>query len=300
MGRVDGKVAFITGGARGQGRSHAVALAREGAQIVLTDICEPIPEVLPYATSTQDDLDQTVRLVEDLGQRCLGIKADARSSEQMQAAVDRAIEEFGHIDVLCVNHGVFSAAPWDAITDEAWDTVIEVDLSAVWRSTRPVIPHMVAQRSGSIIFTSSTAGLKSVPGLAPYVAAKHGVIGLARVLAAELALHSIRVNSICPANVATPMLLSQPIFDLFAAKEGATQEEAAWPALNQNLLPVPWIETEDVSNAVLFLASEESRFITGHALPIDSGQANQPSGIPPQAAERLGELEYLARQRDSA
>jgi SDR family mycofactocin-dependent oxidoreductase len=276
-----------------------MVLAREGAQIVVTDICEPIPEVLPYATSTQDDLDETVRLVEDLDQRCLGIKADARSSEQMQAAVDRAIAEFGHIDVLCVNHGLFTAAPWESITDEAWDAVIEGDLSSVWRSTRPVIPHMVKQGSGSIIFTSSAAGLKPVPGLAPYVAAKHGVVGLARVLAVELALHSIRVNSVCPTNVATPMLLSQPIFDLFAGKEGATMEEAAWPALNQNLLPVPWVEAEDISNAVLFLASEESKYITGHALPVDAGYINKPSGIPPQAAERLGELAYLAQHSGS-
>jgi (+)-trans-carveol dehydrogenase len=159
MQRLEGKVAIITGGGRGQGRTHAERLASEGADIVVTDICEPIPEVAPYDTATQDDLDETVRLVEKTGRRCLGLKADARGASQMQAVVDETIAEFGRIDVLSVNHGVAINLPWDQQTDEIWDTVIETNLSAPWRVARCVIPHMITQQSGSIIFTASTAAV---------------------------------------------------------------------------------------------------------------------------------------------
>jgi SDR family mycofactocin-dependent oxidoreductase len=289
MGRLDGKVALITGAARGQGRSHAVTLAREGAQIVATDLCEQI-ESVPYALATQADLDETVRLVEDLDQRALGIKADARSSDQMRAAVEETVSEFGRLDILVVNHGTVIPVGWEQMTDDIWDEQIETLLSAVWRTTRAAIPQMIEQGGGSIVFTSSVAGLTGYYSMAAYTAAKHGVIGLMRALSADLAPSWIRVNAVCPTNVATPLLHNQTMLDLFTGKPGATVEDMAWPAQTMNLLPIPWVEPEDVSNAVLFLASEESRYMTGVALPVDAGLLNQPPGVPPMASQRIAEL----------
>jgi SDR family mycofactocin-dependent oxidoreductase len=290
MGRVDGKVVLITGAARGQGRSHAVTLAAEGASIIAIDICDQIASV-PYAMATQADLDETVRLVEALDRRCLGIKADCRSSEQMKSVVDAAIAEFGRIDILSVNHGIFSINPWDEVTGEEWDDTIATDLTGVWRATRPVIPHMIEQGAGAIVFTSSGAGLSSVRRMGPYLAAKHGVIGLMRWLAAELAPHWIRVNAICPGNVATPMVHNPQVLSVFSGgKADATVDDAAFAAQAMSLLPIPWLQPEDISRALLFLACDEARYITSFAMPVDAGYLIQPPGIPPIAIERITEL----------
>ncbi|MDT5084877.1 MAG: hypothetical protein QOI79_2748 [Mycobacterium sp.] len=291
MGRLDGKVALITGGGRGQGRSHAQLLAREGADIVVTDICEPIPAVAPYDTATQDDLDTTAKLVENLDRRCLAIKADARSSAEMKRVVDTAVAEFGRIDVLAVNHGVAINLPWDQQTDTVWDTVIENNLSAVWRVARAVVPQMISQGSGSIIFTASTAAVTPYPSLSAYSAAKTGVLGLMRSLATELGPHTIRVNAVLPGNTGTPMLHSQSVLDMFNGGPGGTVEKMQFPSQATMLLPIPWLEPEDISAAVLFLASDDARHITGVALPVDGGTLTQPPGIPAIAATRIGELE---------
>lgn len=297
MGRMDGKVAFITGGARGQGRSHALVLAREGADVVITDICEPIPEVAPYATATAEDLDETNQLVESLGRRCLAIKADARKSDEMRAAVDRTMNDFGRIDAVAVNHGVAMYRPWDQQTDEFWDTTIETNLSAPWRVVKSVIPHMIEQGSGSIIFTASFAAVKPAHALSAYSASKAGVLGLMGVLASELGPYGIRVNAILPGSTGTPMLLDQHMLDLFNGGPGGTVEAIKFPSQATMLLPIPWLDPEDISHGVLFLASDESRHVTGIALPIDGGMLSQPPGIPPIAAERLGSLEAQLAER---
>ena len=273
MGRLDGKVAVITGGARGQGRSHALTLAREGASIVVCDICEQLPTV-GYPMATEADMDETVRMVEDLDRRCVAVRADVRSGEQMRAVAERAMSEFGRIDILCGNAGISSSYgnAWE-ITDEQWDETIAVNLTGVWQSCKAVIPHMISGgNGGAIIITSSAAGLKGFANSAHYVATKHGVVGLMRTLAIELAPHSIRVNSIHPTVVDTPMVMNDLIFSLFSGgKAGATLEDAK-PAMDaMNLLPIPWVEAQDISNAVLFLASDEARYVTGVTLSVDAG-----------------------------
>lgn len=294
MGRLDGKVAVITGGARGQGRSHAVTLAREGAKIVVTDICETIPSVI-YPLATEADLAETVRQVEALDQPCIGIKADARDSAQMNDVAERAAGELGGIDIVVANAGIATANLWSEVDDQVWDETIDTNLSGVWRSIRPCIPHLVEAGGGAIVMTASSAALRGQLGLVPYSAAKAGVYGLMKTLSVELGPHNIRVNTISPGATATPMLHAQTFIDLFVGHEGATKEEMEFPAGATQLLPVPWLDAQDQSNAVLFLVSDEGRGITGIDLPVDAGTVNQPPGIPPVAAERIAALE-AARQ----
>lgn len=272
MGKLDGKVALITGGARGQGRSHALTLAREGASIVICDVCEQLPTV-SMPMPNEADMAETVRMVEDLDRRCVAIKADVRDTAAMQAFADLAMSEFGRIDILCANAGIATFAPAHEMSDELWDEMIAVNLTGVWKSCRAVIPHMIAGgRGGSIIITSSTAGLKGFANLAHYASAKHGVVGLMRVLAIELAQHSIRVNSVHPTTVNTPMVINQDTITLFAGgNPNATLEDVKPTFVAMNLMPQPWVEVEDISNAVLFLASDDSRFVTGVTLPVDLG-----------------------------
>lgn len=290
VGRLAGKVALITGAARGQGRSHAVRLAEEGATIVATDLCEQLDNV-GYPLATPEDLKDTVRLVEKHDQRCLAIKADARDRQQMDDVVTRAIAEFGKIDILAVNHGILIAEPWDQWSDRDWNDVIDTNLNGVWNATRPVLPHMVEQGSGSIIFTASVSGLLAQVGMLPYNASKHGVVGLMRSLAATMGPHNIRVNTVCPGNVGSPMLLNDMIASMFAGGDpDATIDDIRFPAQAMNLLPIPWVEPVDVSHAVLFLASDEARYITGTNLTVDAGFFNTPRGVPAIAAERLAQM----------
>lgn len=289
MGRLDGKVALITGGARGQGRSHALTFAREGADIIVSDICAPLPGVV-YPAATPEDLAETVRLVEKLDRRCLASRADARDSGAMSVLVDSAIEEFGRIDVLFVNHGVAHSAGWDDTTDEIWDTAISVNLTGAWRTARLVIPQMITSGGGSIIFTTSAATKTTYYNLSHYTASKAGIAGLMRTLAAELAPHSIRVNAIAPSAVDTPLGFNQTNLDLFTGRPGGTKEDALRVYETLNLLPVGLLEPQDISNAALFLASDESRYVTGVELSVDAGTAIQPPGIPPAASTELAHL----------
>jgi len=295
MGRLDGRVALITGGARGQGRSHALTFAREGASVVVNDICAPLPGVL-YPAATPEDLAETVRQVEQLDRRCLASQADVRDSKAMGALIDSAIEEFGRIDVLLVNHGIAHSATWDATTDEIWDTVISVNLTGAWRTARLVIPHMIKQGGGSIIFTTSAATKATYYGLCHYTAAKSGIAGLMRTLSAELAPHSIRVNAIAPSAVDTPLGFNQDNLDLFTGRPGGTKEDAIPIFQSLNLLPVGLLEPQDISNAALFLASDDARYITGVELSVDAGTVIQPPGVPPATSAELAEL----RQRVAA
>src|ERR1700753_2482130 len=295
MGRLEGKVALITGAARGQGRAHAVTLAREGASIVAVDICEPI-EGVQYDLATQADLDETARLVEEQDQRGVAIKADARSSEQMRAAAGRAASEFGGIDIGVVNHGIVMAASWDALTDEDWDTMIETNLSSVWRTSRAIIPHLVERGGGSLILTASAAGIRTFYGLPSYVTAKHGVVGLAKALAVELGPQWIRVNALCPGNIATPMFHNQYVLDMYNGGPGGTIDGAVFPAQASSILPVPWFESEAISNAIVYLASDEGKYVTATPCAVAAGMTATPPGVPPIAATKLAELSAAVAQ----
>lgn len=272
MGRVDGKVAFITGAARGQGREHAVTLAREGADIIAVDVCGEL-DTVPYPLSTPDDLVQTAKLVEDLDRRIVIRQADVRDSGQLDAAVQAGLNDFGHIDIVCANAGILSSAPTDELTDQQWDEMIDVNLTGVWRTCKAVIPSMkAAGRGGSIILTSSVLGLRGIGNVAHYVAAKHGVVGLMRALAAELAGHNIRVNTVNPINVDTDMIHNKMFYSVFMPDNpNPTRADAEIAFGGATMMPIPWVQSSDISNAVLFLASDESRYITGVALPIDAG-----------------------------
>jgi (+)-trans-carveol dehydrogenase len=273
MGRVEGKVAFITGAARGQGRSHAVRLAEEGADIIAIDICEAVPEN-PYPPATEDDLAETARQVEALDRRIVAEKADVRNFEQLKAVVDRGVAELGRLDIVAANAGIagrFNRS--EDIPDDEWSNMLDINLSGVWRTCKVAIPHLKAGgRGGSIILTSSDAGLFAYENISHYVSAKHGMVGLMRTLALELAPDMIRVNSIHPTTVNTPMVNNEAVFKLFRPDlEHPTQDDFAQAATAMNALPIPWVEAVDISNAVLWLASDEARYVTGVTLPVDAG-----------------------------
>ena len=280
MGRVEGKVAFITGAARGQGRSHALRLAQEGADIIAVDICQDLATV-PYPGATEADLAETVKQVEALDRRIVAQQADVRDLAALQRAVDEGLSQFGHLDIVCANAGIASFAPALDLTEEVWQDVIDTNLTGVWKTVKATAPAMVERgQGGSIILTSSIAGLIAFPNLAHYTAAKHGVTGLMRTLAVELAPHSIRVNSVHPTTVDTPMVANEPVWGLFlGGVAGATREQAAEGMKALNAMPVPWVEAVDISNAVLYLASDEARYVTGTTTVIDAG-AMAPFKIP--------------------
>jgi SDR family mycofactocin-dependent oxidoreductase len=277
MGRVDGKVALVTGAARGQGRSHAVKLARAGADIIAVDLCAPIRSVAHYPPSTLEDLDETVRIIEDADRRVLARQADVRDLAAMEAVVADGLAEFGHIDIVVANAGITTVGRAWEITPEDWQEMIDINLTGVWHTLRPVIPSMIeAGRGGSIVLTSSTAGTMGLPGLVHYVAAKHGVVGIMRGLANEVAEYNIRVNTVNPTNVGTDMILNQGTYDYFRPDlERPTKEDAKQGFQSFNLLPVPWVEPEDVSNAVLFLCSDDGRYMTGQTFNVDCGASTK-------------------------
>lgn len=273
MGRLDGKVALITGAARGQGRSHAITLAREGAEIVAVDLAAQV-ESVPYAMATPDDLAETVKLVEDLDRRIVSQQADVRDLDAMREAVDRGLSEFGHIDIVCANAGIASFEPAADMSRQTWQDMIDINLSGVWYSIQPVLPSMIERgQGGSIIITSSIYGVKGPPGnLVHYAASKHGVVGVMRELANELAPHSIRVNTINPTFVATDMVQNETIYRMFLPESPNPSREEFMALLTEmNSLPIPWVEASDISNAVLFLASDDARYITGTTLLVDAG-----------------------------
>jgi (+)-trans-carveol dehydrogenase len=271
MGRVEGKVAFVTGAARGQGRSHAIRLAEEGADIIAVDITGQIDSV-PYAMATPDDLAQTVKEVEALDRRIIATKADVRDYGALKAAVDEGVAQLGRLDIVAANAGIVSYGVAEDLDEQVWQDMLDVNLTGVWHTAKATVPHLRAGGGGSIILTSSAAGLKGYPGLAHYVSAKHGVVGLMRTLANELAPDMIRVNSVHPTSVNTEMIHNKATYELFAPDlENPTKEQLAERFQAMNALPIPWVEARDISNAVLFLASDEARYITGVTLPVDAG-----------------------------
>lgn len=275
-GRMQGKVAFITGAARGQGRSHALRLAEEGADVIAVDLCEDIASVTPYyPLATEEELAQTVKLVEGLDRRIVARKADVRDLDGLQAALDEGVAEFGRVDAVVANAGIATYGKAWELSAEQWKDMVDVNLTGVFHTAKVAIPTMIESgRGGSITFISSIGGLKGIQQVGHYVAAKHGIVGLMRSLANELGKHSVRVNTIHPTNVDTIMIQNPGTYGMFAPGDPDPSQEKAMPGfMSLNVLPIPWVEPVDISNAVLFLASDEGRYITGVTLPVDAGAA---------------------------
>jgi (+)-trans-carveol dehydrogenase len=272
--RYEGKVVFISGAARGQGRSHAIRLAEEGADIIAIDLCRDL-ETVPYALGTADELQETVAAVEALDRRIIAVQADARDFDAVKAAVDRGVAEFGRLDVAIANHGILSFGGFMDITEESWREMLDVNLLGPWNVARAAAPHMIAGgRGGVILMTSSAAGLQGYQGISHYVAAKHGLVGLMRSMALELGQYGIRVNTIHPINCNTPMIMNEPTFRIFRPElENPTLADFAEASQAGNVLPIPFSEPSDITNGVAFLASDEARAITGVTFRIDLGAA---------------------------
>jgi SDR family mycofactocin-dependent oxidoreductase len=271
MGRLENKVAFITGGARGQGRAHALALAREGADIVVIDIAAQIGTV-PFEMARPGDLEETVSLVEDLDRRAVGLVADVRSQEQLDAAIAETIATFQRLDIVVANAGIWSRAPLHELTDAMWDDMMDVNAKGVWRTLKAAMPHMIEQRDGAVVITSSVNGLEGAVNYAHYVAAKHAALGLMRSAALEYARYGIRVNAVCPGFIDTKMTDWPGAYEMTTGSVDGTREEHLrgghyWHALAGRGIMAP----ESVSGAVLWLVSPEARDVTGVAIPVDGG-----------------------------
>lgn len=266
--RLEGKVAIVTGGARGMGRAHCLTLAREGACIVACDIGKDSP-LLGYGLAKNDDLTETVNQVRALGRQAIGVMADITKDDQVKNLVDTALGEFGKIDILVNNAGIaLIGIPTDQVTEDQWDLMMDVNLKGPWLCCKHVMPHMVAQKSGKIVFISSHCGIAGFPGVAAYNCAKHGIIGLTRTLAIELAPSGINVNAICPAAVDTPMLVGA-----FEQMGVPMEEVRKGHYLLNSVVPDELIPPEGISNVVLFLASDESRYVYGRSILVGSTTA---------------------------
>lgn len=263
MGLLDGQVALITGGARGQGRSHAVALAAEGADIVACDVPRSM-STPTYPLATVDDLNITAKLVENQGRRCLPIALDVRDAVEVDAAFDRTIEGFGRVDIVVANAGIVATAPLVDVSDQAWDELVSTNLTGVFHTLRAAIPPMRERRYGRIVVTSSMGGRMGIPDLAAYNATKWGIIGLAKSVALEVAKERITVNVVCPTTTQTPMVQPDPDADI--------PDELVKRFLRTNPLPVPWLQPEDVTRAVLYLVADPG-VITGSVLEIGLGSS---------------------------
>jgi SDR family mycofactocin-dependent oxidoreductase len=274
MRSLEGKVALITGAARGQGRSHAVALARQGADIVVCDIAAELASV-PYPGATPEDMEETVRQVEAADRRCLSMVADVRDSAQMQAVVDRGLAELGRLDIAVANAGIWSAQYVVEMTDEVWREVVDTNLTGVFNTLRAAARPMIDRgEGGRLMATASVAARNGMPMFANYTSAKWGVIGLMKTLASELGPHNITANAICPAMVRSPMTENQALVDLMCAGiDSPTVADMEQIILTMHKLPTPWIEVEDISRLVTFLASDDARYISGAAIDVSAGQS---------------------------
>lgn len=272
MGKLEGKVAFITGAARGQGRSHAIRLAQEGADIIAVDVSQQV-DTVPYNTARPGDLEETVREVEALDRRIVATEADVRDLSALQQAADDGVAQLGRIDIVLANAGISTMAPTLEMDETMWQTMIDINLTGVWKTVRAAAPHIVAGgRGGSIVLTSSLAAMWANENIAHYSAAKAGLIGMMQVLAKELAPQSIRVNTVHPTTVATEMILNDATYRLFRPDvEQPTRADFEEAARQLNRLPVSMVEPVDISNAILYLVSDDGRYVTGTTHVVDAG-----------------------------
>ncbi|WP_062998091.1 mycofactocin-coupled SDR family oxidoreductase [Nocardia jinanensis] len=267
QGRLSGKVAFITGAARGQGRSHALRLAAEGADIIAIDACAEYPST-EYPMATPQDLELTVKEVQALGARIVARVADVRDEVELKSALDEGVAELGGLDVVVANAGICVLGAWDEVTPEVWRDTIDTNLTGAWHTMTTAAPHLIERGGGSMICTGSTCGVKGTPFFGPYVASKYGLVGISRTLANELAQHHIRVNVVHPTGVTTE--LTKGLGRIGELIESNPRVGGTF----MNALPVERVEVEDISNAVLFLASDEARYVTGTELVVDAGNTN--------------------------
>jgi SDR family mycofactocin-dependent oxidoreductase len=271
MGILDGKTALITGGARGQGRAHAVRSAQEGSDVILVDITDPV-HTPPYRTASAEDMAETVRLVEQTGQKALALSGDVRSQSDLDSAVARGLESFGKIDILIANAGIWSFKPIWELDERTWDEMIDINLGGVYRSIRAVTPHMMDRESGSIVVISSVSGLEPAFGYAHYASAKHGLIGLMSTVALELGPYGIRANAICPGAVDTPMTDNQTVWDMVAGHEGGTRADRHEGGFHQGALKGrSFLAPEAIADTAVYLNSALAEHVTGVAIPVDAG-----------------------------
>ncbi|GGJ55990.1 mycofactocin-coupled SDR family oxidoreductase [Streptomyces brasiliensis] len=274
MGRVEGKVAFVTGAARGQGRSHALRLAHEGADIIAVDTTAKVDSV-PYPLATAEDLAETVRQVEATGRRIIAVDADVRDVAALTKAVDHGVAEFGRLDIVLANAGISSPAPTLEMSEQTWQDMIDINLTGVWKTLKVSVPHIISGgRGGAVVITSSLAAIYANENTAHYSAAKAGLVMLMKIMAKELAPHRIRVNTVHPTTVATEMILNDATYRLFRPDlDSPTRADFEEAARTLNRLPVAALEPSDISNAVLYLVSDEGCYVTGATHVIDAGGA---------------------------
>ena len=271
MGLLDGKTALITGAARGQGRAHALTCAREGADVIALDTDRQLASV-PYRMGTAEELAETAKAVEELDRRVVTVQADVRDQAAVDDAVARGLSEFGTIDILIANAGIWTRGAFWELSDETWDEMIGVNLTGVWRTAKAVTPHMIERQSGSMVITASANGLEPGANYAHYCSAKHGVVGLMKNIALELAPHGIRANAVCPGAIETPMTDHQGVYDLFAGHDGGTREEKLAAGYHFHALKgMTFMDPQVIADAALYLNSPLASAVTGVALPVDAG-----------------------------
>ncbi|WP_411084773.1 mycofactocin-coupled SDR family oxidoreductase [Streptomyces sp. cmx-18-6] len=272
MGKFDGKVVLVTGAARGQGRSHALKFAREGADVAVLDVAAQVGSV-PYSMPGADDLEETVKLVENTGRRCVSGRVDVRDAKSLAAFVERVGTELGSVDFLLANAGVFSFSTIAEMSDRTWQDMVDVNLTGAFNSIRAVLPGMIERGRGRIVATSSMAGRMGMANVGHYAATKWGLIGLVKSVATEVGRHGITANVVCTGAVDTPMINNPAAYKLFLPHlDDPSREEVVRAFQEFNIIPEAWAECEDISNTMAFLCSEEARFITGETIAVALGQ----------------------------